>query len=126
MSTYNCHLFGSLFYSQSISYHELQEVEQELMVQIQDLLNTYSAGHLDFWGYGDLLRLECGMEQFDAETLADCAKDLAALLPDGVTARLLGIDKNLRQVVAFGVWPGSVRKEDVDIRMLVGVGGPLE
>lgn len=126
MSTYNCHVFGTLFYSQSISYLELQEVEQELMFQIQDLLNTYSAAHLDFWGYGDLLRLEFGLEHFDLETLADCADDLAALLPDGVSGRVVGIDKNLRQILTFGLQPGLAHKETVDVRTLTGVDGSSE
>ncbi|WP_027193207.1 hypothetical protein [Megalodesulfovibrio gigas] len=107
-------------YSQSISYHELQEVEQALMAQIQDVLAQYDAVHLDFWGYGDLLRLECGLEQFDPEALADCCRELAAFLPDGVSARVLGIDKNLKQVAVFGLWPGVVRQEAVDLRELLG------
>ncbi|MCA1945693.1 MAG: hypothetical protein LDL30_10490 [Desulfovibrio sp.] len=121
MSTYNCHVFGTLAYSQSISYHELQAVEQTLMVQMQDVLAQYGARHLDFWGYGDLLRLEFALDQFDAEILADCCSELAALLPDGVSARMLGIDKNLKQAAVFGLWPGVVRQEAVDLRELVGL-----
>ncbi|GAB7081059.1 hypothetical protein [Megalodesulfovibrio paquesii] len=120
MSALNCHVFGTLMYSQSISYHELQEVEQDLMVQIQDVLNGYGAAHLDFWGYGDLLRLEFALEDFDAETLGDCCRDLAALLPDGVSGRMLGIDKNMKHAAAFGLWPGNIRQETLDLRALVG------
>ena len=120
MSTHNCHVFGTLMYSQSISYHELQEVEQNLMVRMQDVLNGYAATHLDFWGYGDLLRFEFALEEYDAEALADCCQDLAALLPDGVSARMLGIDKNMKHAAAFGLWPGAVRQEHLDLRTLVG------
>lgn len=109
MARNDCRVYVALQYSQEISYHELHEVEQELIVVLQDTLLDGGAVHLDFWGYGDSLQFDFSMERFESESLEAMAQKIASLLPSDVSGRLVGVDKALRRLGVFTLAPGEAR-----------------
>ncbi|QJT09488.1 hypothetical protein [Oceanidesulfovibrio marinus] len=115
MARNDCRVYVALQYSQEISYHELHEVEQELIVVLQDTLIACGAVHLDFWGYGDSLQFDFSMERFEKEALKEMAQEIAGLLPADVSGRLVGVDKALRRLGVFNLTPGEARGSILNI-----------
>ncbi len=115
MARNNCRVYVALQYSLEISYHELHEVEQELMGALQDMLPAKGAVHLDFWGYGDSLQLDFSLERFETETIEEIAQEIAALLPSDVSGRIVGVDKGLRRLGVYTLAPGESKGSVMDV-----------
>lgn len=115
MARNNCRVYVALQYSLEISYHELHEVEQELIADIQDMLLASGAVHLDFWGYGDALQFDFSLERFEPETIEEIAQEMAALLPADVTGRLVGVDKGLRRLSVYTLVSGEAKGSAMDM-----------
>ncbi|MFW5734031.1 MAG: hypothetical protein ACOCWR_03125 [Oceanidesulfovibrio sp.] len=124
MAQNNCRVYVALQYSMEISYHELHEVEQELMVELQDMLLASGAVHLDFWGYGDSLQLDFSMERFESGTIEELAREIAALLPADVTGRIVGVDKGLRRMAFYTLVSGEAKGSVVEMDTLPMDGFP--
>jgi hypothetical protein len=118
MARNNCRVYVALHYSLEISYHELHEVEQELIAALQDMLPAMGAVHLDFWGYGDSLQLDFSMERFEGEALEEISRDIAALLPDDVSGRVVGVDKGLRRLGVYSLKSGEAKGSVMDMESL--------
>lgn len=120
MAKYNCEVFGLVSYSLEISYHELYEVEEQLLAQLQEVLEESGAVHLDFWGYGDSLRIQCSFSDFDVGALESVCQEIAALLPQDAHARFVCVDKQLRALQVFYVQSGQCEGVSIDIDVTLG------
>ena len=115
MAKYNCEIFGTFTYSLEISYHELYEVEQELILKVQDTLEHFGAQHLDFWGYGDTLQVQCALAEYDVPNLESLCDELAALLGQDMRAKFVCLDKHLNELSIFFLEKNTWRSRQVDI-----------
>ncbi|THB67776.1 MAG: hypothetical protein D6E12_07930 [Desulfovibrio sp.] len=115
MAKYNCEVFGLISYSLEISYHDLYEVEETLMADLQEVLENLGGVHLDFWGYGDTLQLQCCFSEFDLDTLGAVCRDMAAKLPRDVNGKLVCVDKHLRNLQVYYLGEGQCQGVSLDI-----------
>lgn len=101
-------LFGQFTYDDSLTYEELLVLEESLKAELQDLLLQTRAVHLDFTPMGDALMCQCAYESHDPEVYRHIAEEAAHILPQGITGRLLCLDKNLATQhlywIARGQW----------------------
>ncbi len=114
MARYNCEVFGVIRYSLEISYHELYEVEEELIQQLTDAFGSFNAQHLDFWGYGDFLQLQCELADYETPLFTDICDDLVSLLPEDVAGQLLFVDKRLTSCAAYFLSKEGWREKMID------------
>ena len=108
MDKNQCEVFARFTYADSLTYEELLEAEAALMARLEALLQDAGGEHLDFTPLGDMLRCQCAFESVDLETFRGIAARVAAILPEGITGRLLALDKSLAGMHLFwvqrGVW----------------------
>lgn len=114
MAAFNCEIFAVFSYSQEISYHELHEVEQNLMQDVADAINAVGGEHLDFWGYGDTLRCSFSLAEYDEELLADFADIVCNILPGATSSKLLCVDKQLKRLAVGHAVPGDYQFRRLD------------
>ena len=88
-------VFGQFSYDESLTYEELLDVESTLIADLEALLMRAGATHLDFTPLGDALMCQCAFEAHKLYVYRKIAQEAAALLPRGVTGRLLCLDKSL-------------------------------
>lgn len=108
MDKNRCELFAQFVYADSLTYEDLLDAEAALMARVEALLQEAGGEHLDFTPLGDMLRCQCAFESVDPENFRRIAAQVAALLPEGITGRLLALDKSLAGMHLFwarkGVW----------------------
>ena len=85
-------IFGQFSYDESLTYEELLDVENTLTADLEALLQRAGAAHLDFTPLGDALMCQCAFETHKLYVYRKIAQEAAALLPRGVTGRLLCVD----------------------------------
>ena len=115
MAKYNCEVFGLIAYSLEISYHELYELEERLLAELQEVLEESGAVHLDFWGYGDTLQVQCSFGDFDVGALESVCQEIASLLPQDARARFVCVDKHLRTLQVFYLQNNQCEGVSIDI-----------
>ncbi len=103
-------LYAQLSYGEQLTYEELLEVEDKLIIALQDLLERAEAMHLDFTQQGDCLLLQCVFTAPKRYIFRKIAMHIAGILPDHVTGRLLFLDKMLETVHVYWVEPGCWRE----------------
>ena len=94
-------VFGQFSYDESLTYEELLDVESTLIADLEALLLRAGATHLDFTPLGDALMCQCAFEAHKLYVYRKIAQEAAALLPRGVTGRLLCLDSG-RSVAGRG------------------------
>jgi len=114
MARHNYELIGVVSYSPELSYAELYELEEGLIVQLRDILTRSGADHLDFWGAGDALQFQCAFPGEDAALYGVC-DEIIALLPPNVTGRLVSVDKQLTGMNLFCLAPDRWKEEKIEI-----------
>ena len=107
MDKNQCEVFASFTYADSLTYEELLDAEAALMARLEDLLQGAGGEHLDFTPLGDMLRCQCAFESVDLENFRRIAAQVAAMLPVGITGRLLALDKSLAGMQLFWVQKGA-------------------
>jgi hypothetical protein len=115
MAKHECELFGVVHYNPELTYYELYEVEENCILQLQDILDAYGAMHLDFWGAGDSLQLECGLAEYDPDILHDILDEVAAMLRGKLSGRVVCVKKDLTALSVFQVAPGRWTEEEVSL-----------
>lgn len=109
----NCsELFGNFAYAESLTYEALLAVEDSLIVGMEDLLLRAGAEHVDFTPLGDSLMLECEFEQHKLYVYRKIAMGMAAMLPEGVSGRLLCLHRDFSSLHAFWLRPGQWMEEE--------------
>ena len=100
-------VFGQFSYDESLTYEELLDVESTLIADLEALLLRAGATHLDFTPLGDALMCQCAFEAHKLYVYRKIAQEAAALLPRGVTGRLLCLDKSLAALHVYWIARGS-------------------
>ena len=103
MDKNQCELFAQFVYADSLTYEELLNAESDLMVRLEGILAQAGGEHLDFTPLGDMLGCQCVFEVCDLEKFRQVASGIAAILPPGITGRLLCLDKSLDGINLFWV-----------------------
>lgn len=111
-------LYAQLSYGEQLTYEELLEVEEKLIVSLQDLLERAEAMHLDFMQQGDCLLLQCVFSTPKRYIFRKIAMHIAGILPDHVSGRLFFLDKMLESVHLYWVEPGRWREVIREIPLL--------
>ena len=101
MDKNQCELFAQFVYADSLTYEELLSAEGALMARLEEILADAGAEHLDFTPLGDMLGCQCVFELCDLEKFRGVAAGIAAILPQGITGRLLCLDKSLAGLHLF-------------------------
>lgn len=107
MDKYNTEIFGEFTYPESMTYEDLLESESMLLENIDNIMLDSGAEHLDFNPLGDILMFQCAFVTRNLEILRDIADELAALLPQGITGKLLCLEKNLTSYHLFWLARGQ-------------------
>lgn len=107
MDKNQCEFFAQFTYADSLTYDELLSAESVLMARLEDILPGAGGQHLDFTPLGDMLRCQCAFEVLDLENFREITAHIAAILPDGVSGRLLFLDKSLTGLHLFWLHRGS-------------------
>lgn len=107
MDKNQCEVFARFTYADSLTYEELLDAEATLMARLEELLQDAGGEHLDFTPLGDMLRCQCAFESVDLETFRGIAARVAAILTEGITGRLLALDKSLAGMHLFWVQKGA-------------------
>ncbi|WP_417292536.1 hypothetical protein [Desulfovibrio porci] len=105
-------IFGQFSYDESLTYEELLDVENTLTADLEALLQRAGAAHLDFTPLGDALMCQCAFETHKLYVYRKIAQEAAALLPRGVTGRLLCVDKSLAALHVYWIQPGQWEEEE--------------
>lgn len=88
-------IFCEFTYPDSMTYEELIEFEAMLIENLDGLFRDSGAEHLDFTPLGDILMMQCAFEIKNLELLRDVSQEIALILPNGVSGRILCLEKNL-------------------------------
>lgn len=107
MDKNQCEVFARFTYADSLTYEELLDAEAALMARLEELLQGAGGEHLDFTPLGDMLRCQCAFETVDLENCRRIAAQVAAILPEGITGRLLALDKSLAGMHLFWLQKGA-------------------
>lgn len=107
MDKNQCELFVQFVYADSLTYEELLSAEGALMARLEEILSAAGAAHLDFTPLGDMLGCQCVFELCDLDKFRVIAAGIAAILPDGITGRLLCLDKSLVRLNFFWLRKGT-------------------
>ena len=102
-----CEFFAQFTYADRLTYDELLSAEGALMARLEELLPEAGGQHLDYTPLGDMLRCQCAFESLDVENFREIAGHIAAFLPDGITGRLLFLDKSLADLYLFWLQKGN-------------------
>ena len=105
-------IFGQFSYDESLTYEELLDVANTLSADLEALLQRAGAAHLDFTPLGDALMCQCAFETHKLYVYRKIAQEAAALLPRGVTGRLLCVDKSLAALHVYWIQPGQWQEEE--------------
>lgn len=105
-------LFGRLSYDESLSYEQLLDTEAGLTIALEELLLRAGAAHLDFTPLGDALLFQCAFEAHKLYVYRKIALETAKILPQGVTGRLLCLDKSLDALHVYWIQPGQWQEEE--------------
>ncbi len=120
MSKYECEVFGLIAYGPDLTYHELYELEERLMVELQDILTGMGAAHCNFWGAGDMLQFQCVFDTFDPAHIRDFCDEAVAMLHGDLKGRVLCLDRRLTAVHVFHIAPGRWKEQGFDLGTLDG------
>ena len=115
MARHQCELFGVVLYGPDLSYQALYELEQQFIDRLREILEGAGAVHLDFWGAGDALQLQCSLGERDKATLHDICDEATAMLTGELRGRLVCVDKDLTAIDIFHLFPGNWEQEKVEI-----------
>gem|GEM_PF-894954 len=105
-------LFGHFSYADSLTYEALLAAEETLIGEMESLLQRAGAEHLDFTPLGDALMLECVFEEHRLYVYRKIALEIAAMLPEGVSGRLLCLHKDFSSLHVFWLRPGEWTEEE--------------
>lgn len=105
-------IFGQFSYDESLTYEELLDVERALTADLEGVLQRAGAAHLDFTPLGDVLMCQCAFEAHQLHVYRAIVQETAALLPRGVTGRLLCVDKSLDALHVYWIQPGQWQEEE--------------
>ena len=115
----NCSsLFGHFAYAESLTYEALMEAEEHLIEEMETLLARAGAEHPDFTPLGDALMLQCEFEEHRLFVYRKIAMEMAAMLPDGVSGRLLCLHRDFSAMHVFWLSPGTWHEEDRSLPLL--------
>lgn len=115
MDKYRSELFGEFHYAEKMTYEELLECEDMLFQELEIILHDGGAQHLDFTPHGDILMLQCAFEFQNPEILRDIAQQIAELLPSGIKARLMSLQKNLATYTLYWISKGEWREKTYEV-----------
>ncbi len=118
MSKYECEVYGLVNYGPDLSYHELYELEEQLMCELQGVFDGLEAAHVNFWGAGDMLQFQCAFSELEALKVRDLCDEIIPLLRNDLTGRVLCMDKHLTAVHVFHLNPGGWKERSMDITSL--------
>ncbi|MDE5878586.1 MAG: hypothetical protein K2G99_00915 [Desulfovibrio sp.] len=107
MDKNQCEVFAQFTYADSLTYEELLNAEAALMARLEVIFPDAGGEHLDFTPLGDMLRCQCAFELVDMENFRHIAAQVAAILPVGITGRLLALDKSLTEMHLFWLEKGA-------------------
>lgn len=118
-------LFGNFCYDESLTYEALIAAEDVLIGELDALLQRAGAEHIDFTPLGDSLMLQCEFAAYKLYVFRKVAMEIAALLPEGVTGRLLSLHYDLSSMHAFWLRPGAWVEQDAVLASEPPEGAPL-
>ncbi|MDR1856174.1 MAG: hypothetical protein LBR22_03315 [Desulfovibrio sp.] len=115
MNRYGGELFGRFSYDDELTYEEMTASESALIAELSGLLPLAGAGHVDFSPTGEYLWFQCVFDRPKAYVFRKLAMEMAARAPEGVSGRLLCLDKGLDTFLVYYVERGSWQEEKVTL-----------
>ena len=105
-------IFGRFDYDDSLTYDELLSLEDSLIAATEDLLTRGGVSHLDFTPQGDALMFQGAFEEHKTYIYRKIAQEIAALIPQGVTVRVLCVDKGIDAVLMYWIRPRQFQEQE--------------
>ncbi len=107
MATYKTELFGHVVYSPELTYEDLLAREEEVKEHIRAVLTEHGGDFLHFEALGDTLRVQCVFQAGDEDFFQALCAAVAPWFNEGISARLLFIDKDLESLFFYGIRDGA-------------------
>lgn len=105
MNRFQCEMFGHFSYDDSLSYHDLLDVESAFMGRMETLLAEWGAEHIDYTPMGEGLMVQCAFERYAPENFSSLGERLCENVPPAMEGRLLFVDKRLETLHVYHVAP---------------------
>ena len=101
MAKYRYEMFGNMVYGEALTYEELIDREQALMVAMTAYLQSLGASHIDFQQLGDALYVQCLFAEQDARNFEEVGDAIATLAGQDIEGRLVFFGRDLGRVYCF-------------------------
>lgn len=98
MAQFHYECFCMLSYDSELTYEDVLEREGYLQTKMQEILEFCGAKHIDFFPINDSLQIECVFVECDREDFRFLCAEIAELAVDGVSGRLLLVQKDLDDI----------------------------
>ena len=115
MDTSSSELFGHLVYAESLTYEQLLDIEERITQDIESILESAEADHVDFTPIGDALFFQCSFSAYKQYIFRKIACDLVQILPAGISGRLFCLSHTLGYYSLYYVQPAEWRENRVMI-----------
>jgi len=109
MAKYRYEMFANLIYGETLTYEELINREQSLMVELTAYLQNIGASHIDFQPLGDALYIQCVFAEQDARNFEEVADAVARLSGQHMEGRLIFFGRDLGRIYCFFLADESVQ-----------------
>ncbi len=95
MNNDHTEIFGAFEYDESMTYEELLSVEDRFIDELERLLQDAGTEHLEFSPLGDALMFQCAYAGYKLYIFRKLAQEVAAVLPGGISGRIVCLAHNL-------------------------------
>jgi hypothetical protein len=112
MTKHHSEIFGQFRYDDSLTYEQLLGMEVSLITDLNNLMLRAGAEHLNFTPMGDELWLQCSFAAHKLYVYRKIALETAAMLPPGITGRLLCLHKSLDALHVYWIQAGQWEEEE--------------
>ncbi|MCR5563140.1 MAG: hypothetical protein K6F46_07200 [Desulfovibrio sp.] len=104
-------IFGAFEYDESMTYEELLSVEDRFIEDLGRLLQDACTEHVEFSPLGDALMFQCAFAGHKLYIFRKLAQEVAAVLPSGISGRIVCLAHNLVDQRIFWLTRGEWREE---------------
>lgn len=115
MAMFQTEFFGLIVYSPELTYEDLLAREEELKEVLQETMQNFQGAAINFEALGDSLRVQCMFAETGEDFFREFADELAPAIDEGLSGRLLFVDKDLKTLSIFGLDEGKWEEAMLDL-----------
>ncbi len=120
MANYPCEMLGHFFYSSSLTYEQLHELEKNLWKNADQLLITEGAVHINFIQGEDCLQIECEFNHHDRKLFDALAEQFSTLLVAATALRLIFINKaSMSNIHIYDIVPNNFKLQEISMPLIL-------